>query len=168
MAIIILEELEKGNEKGREPRVSAFPFEIFFKKGSEMFANFRPFLKLAIAASLALFLVSCGQDRTPPTVTATLPANGDRNVAPGPMVMSATFSEAMLPGNYSWAYTTPESFPEINGEPGLENNGTVATLPVMLAPNTEYEVWINSPTQNNFKDKAGNVAIPYKLVFKTR
>ena len=117
---------------------------------------------------LALFFLSCSQDSIPPRVTETVPANGDRAVEPGPMVMSATFSEEMMAGNYSWAYTTPETFPEINGEPGLEKNGTVATLPVVLAPNTEYEVWINSPSHANFKDKAGNVAVPYKLVFKTR
>ena len=116
----------------------------------------------------ALTFISCAQDHTPPTVVATVPANGDMAVAAGPMVMSATFSEAMKPGNYSWAYTTPESFPEINGEPGLEKNGTVATLPVNLAPNTTYEVWINSPSQTNFKDMAGNSAVPYKLVFKTK
>ncbi len=119
-------------------------------------------------AVLAVLCLSCAQDNTPPTVISTVPANGDRMVEPGPMVMSATFSEAMMEGNYSWAYTTPESFPEVNGKPGLEGNGTMATLPVVLAPNTEYEVWINSASQTNFKDMAGNSATPYKLVFKTR
>ena len=81
--------------------------------------------------------------------------------------MSVTFSEEMQDGNWSWAYTTKNTFPEMTGQPTYSENFTKNTLPIKLEPNKEYEVWINSQKFGNFKDKSGNSAIPYKLTFKT-
>lgn len=121
---------------------------------------------------LAFFAVSTflsgTTDSTPPKVISTNPANGDQTVDPSLSTLSVTFSEPMMDGNWSWAYTKKESFPEVTGQPRYEDNHTRNVLPVKLEPNKEYEIWINSRRFKNFKDKAGNPSEPYRLVFKTR
>ncbi len=112
-------------------------------------------------------VLSCTTDNVPPKVISTVPANGDQSVDPSLSTLSVTFSEPMMDGNWSWAYTTKETFPETTGQPIYEDNHTKNVLPVRLAPNKEYEIWINSRRFHNFKDKAGNPSEPYKLVFKT-
>ena len=113
------------------------------------------------------FLASAS-DVTPPRVLSTIPANGDRAVNPNLTLMSVTFNESMRDGNWSWAYTTRDTFPVTTGQPRFERNFTKNVLPVRLQPNKWYEVWINSQKFNGFKDRAGNSSAPYKLVFKTR
>ncbi len=113
-------------------------------------------------------LLACAGDTTPPKVVSTVPANGDQSVDPSLSTLSVTFDEAMTDGNWSWAYTTKETFPEMTGPPRYEDGYTKNVLPVRLEPNKEYEVWLNSSKFKNFKDKAGNPLAPYKLVFKTR
>lgn len=126
---------------------------------------FRILLTVAIVISTS----SCAKsDTTAPKVTATNPPNGSIDVDPSISEISVTFNEEMQDGSWSWAYTTRDKFPEINGDPKYTENYTINTLPVKLEPNKEYEIWINSQKFSNFKDKFGNSAIPYKLVFKTR
>ncbi len=112
-------------------------------------------------------LFSCTSDNIPPKVISTVPLNGDMTVNPSLSTLTVTFSEPMIDGNWSWAYTTKETFPETTGDPKYEDNFTKNVLPVKLQPNKKYEVWINSNKFMNFKDKAGNPSEPYKLVFKT-
>ncbi len=112
-------------------------------------------------------LFSCTSDNIPPKVISTVPLNGDMTVNPSLSTLTVTFSEPMIDGNWSWAYTTKETFPETTGDPKYEDNFTKNVLPVKLRPNKKYEVWINSNKFMNFKDKAGNPSEPYKLVFKT-
>ncbi len=107
-------------------------------------------------------------DTTPPTVVKTTPANNDQKVEPGPTVLSVTFSEPMMKGQQSWAQISSESFPKVTGMPELTKDGLTATLPVVLAPDTEYVVLLNTEELDTFKDKAGNSLEPYKLVFKTK
>jgi hypothetical protein len=40
-------------------------------------------------------------------------------------------------------------------------------LPVKLEPGKRYVIWINTAKFRNFKDRNGNPAEPYKLVFTT-
>ena len=113
-------------------------------------------------------LLSCAADTTPPEVVTTVPANNDQSVDPSLSALSVTFDEPMKDGNWSWAYTTKETFPEMTGQPHYEEGYMKNVLPVRLEPNKAYEVWLNSSKFKNFKDKAGNPLAPYKLVFRTR
>jgi len=50
----------------------------------------------------------------------------------------------MMDGNWSWAYTNKNEFPKIKGQPYYTGNNTKNNLPVILEPNKEYIIWINS------------------------
>jgi len=122
-----------------------------------------------LASVMALTLLSCTEsDTKAPSVIATFPFNGSMDVDPSINEISVTFDEAMTDGNWSWAYTTQNQFPDMRGQPRYTDNFTKNILPVKLEPNKEYEIWINSQKFQNFMDKAGNSSAPYKLVFKTR
>ena len=107
-------------------------------------------------------------DVTLPRVLETTPATGSIDVDPALTEISVTFSKPMTDGNWSWAYMNKNQFPEITGQPYFMPGHTKNILPVKLEPNKEYEVWINSEKHQNFKDQAGNPAIPFRLVFKTK
>ncbi len=125
--------------------------------------------RILIVFTIVISTLSCAEkDTTAPSVVATFPPNASTGVDPSINEISVTFSEEMQDGSWSWAYTTKNKFPELNGDPKYNENYTKNTLPVKLDPGKEYEIWINSQKFNNFKDKAGNPATPYKLVFKTR
>ena len=74
----------------------------------------------------------------------------------------------MTDGNWSWAYSKKEMFPEMAGQPYYKPGLKTNILPVKLEPNKEYEIWINTKQFTNFKDQAGNSATPFRLVFKTK
>ena len=122
----------------------------------------------ALIVVTLLMSLSCTSASLPPKVVSTVPANGDHAVDPSLTTLSVTFSKPMMDGNWSWAYTTKETFPQTTGQPYYEANDTTNVLPVKLEPNTTYEVWVNSARFQNFKDKDGNPSEPYKLVFTTK
>ena len=124
--------------------------------------------KLTAILLLTFLLSACARDTVPPEVVRTIPANGDQSVDPALTTLSVTFSEPMMDGSWSWAYTKPEDFPEMKGDPRFENDRITNLLPVKLEPNKQYIVWINSDKFRNFKDRAGNSRAPYRLAFKTR
>lgn len=53
-------------------------------------------------------------------------------------------------------------------QPYYKPGHTINVLPVKLESNKEYEIWINSKKFKDFKDRAGNPAIPFRLVFTTK
>jgi len=119
--------------------------------------------------TIALALAACTKtDSTPPTVVETFPATGSSEVDPALTEISATFSEPMSDGNWSWAYTNEDQFPETTGQPYYLPGLTKNVLPVKLEPNKEYEIWINSDKFKDFKDQAGNPATPFRFVFKAK
>ena len=120
-----------------------------------------------IVVLAALQLVGCGGDDVPPSVVRTTPVNGDIDVDPGVSELSVTFSEEMQDGNWSWVSESETSFPQMTGQPRYVDNRTRNVLPVRLEPDKEYIVWINGAKFSNFRDKAGNPVIPFKLTFKT-
>ncbi len=122
-----------------------------------------------IVMLIAISSVYCAEkDSKAPSVIETFPPNGSTDVDPSIREISVTFDEEMTDGNWSWAYTYKDQFPEMNGQPHFTDNFTRNILPVKLEPGKEYEIWINSEKFKNFKDKAGNPSAPYKFVFKTR
>jgi methionine-rich copper-binding protein CopC len=125
--------------------------------------------KLSLIIAAVLLLATCTlADTTSPKVVATSPADGATDVDPATKTLSVTFNEAMQDGNWSWAYTVREEFPEVAGQPKYTNGFTKNVLPVKLKPGHKYVIWINSKTLKNFKDQAGNPAVPYKFTFTTR
>ena len=102
-----------------------------------------------------------------PTVVETVPANGSTNIDPGLNQLSVTFDQPMREGNWSWAYTQREQFPETTGTPSFLPGNKTNVLPVRLRPGTHYVIWINSRSHRNFKNPAGETAVPYVLEFST-
>ena len=127
------------------------------------------FLYPFIAMTLVLLAVACAEsDTTAPSVVETFPPNGSMDVDPSITEIWVAFSEEMRDGNWSWAYTEKDKFPEMTDQPYYTENFTKNVLPVKLEPNKAYEIWINSQKYKNFKDKAGNSSIPYRWTFKTK
>jgi hypothetical protein len=104
----------------------------------------------------------------PPTVIETVPVAGTSDVDPGLTEIRITFSTAMMAGNWSWAQSSPESFPVIAGEPRYLADERTCVLPVRLEPNRTYALWLNTEKFQNFKDTLNRPALPYLLTFKTR
>ncbi len=114
-------------------------------------------------------LTGCGEkDNSAPYVVKTFPENGSQDVDPSVNELSVTFNEAMMDGNWSWAYTKISEFPTMRGDPHYTENFTINILPVKLEPNKDYVIWLNSEKFQNFKDRSGNPLVPFKLAFKTR
>ncbi|MFA7685377.1 MAG: Ig-like domain-containing protein [Candidatus Gracilibacteria bacterium] len=122
---------------------------------------------LVIAASL--LMTGCSsQDTTAPKVTKTFPENGAQNVDPQLATIWVQFDEPMADKSWAWAFAEKDKFPQLNGDPSYSEDNTKNTLPVKLEPNHEYDIWINSETLRDFKDKANNPAEPFELKFKTK
>jgi hypothetical protein len=125
--------------------------------------------EILLVAVISIFCVSCAEsDSVSPNVVETFPANGSTDVDSSITEISVTFDEPMTDGNWSWAYSKKDMFPEMNGQPYYQPGLRKNVLPVDLEPNKEYEVWNNSNKFKNFKDQAGNSAVPFRLVFKTK
>ena len=123
----------------------------------------------SIVLAIVIGSTSCTEnDSKAPSVIQTFPPNGSTDVDPSIDEISVTFDEEMMDGNWSWAYTNKNQFPEMSGQPYYTEKFTKNILPVKLESNKEYEIWINSETFKNFKDKAGNSATPFRCVFKTK
>ena len=122
----------------------------------------------SIVLAIVIGFISCtGKDSKAPSVIATFPPNGSIDVDASIKEISVTFDEEMMDENWSWAYANKDQFPEMSGQPYYTEKFTKNILPVKLESNKEYEIWINSEKYKNFKDKAGNPAIPFMFVFKT-
>ncbi len=118
---------------------------------------------------LIVIVAGCAdRDTTAPLVVNTFPSNGSRDINPSISEIAVTFNEAMMDGNWSWAYTNINEFPEMKGDPYFTEDFTKNILPVKLEPNREYIIWINSEKFQNFKDRSGNPLAPYKFTFKTK
>lgn len=107
-------------------------------------------------------------DRVPPRVIATNPQNGAHDVDPSIKEISVTFNERMMDKSWSWCYEDRDTFPQMTGQPYYVENTTKNVLPVKLESNKEYVIWINTVNFKNFRDEAGNPAVPYRFAFKTR
>ncbi len=105
----------------------------------------------------------------PPVVVKTFPAAGDKNVPPTTDKITVTFSKHMRDQNWSWVQISDESFPEIVGDIRYSKDGKTCVANVKLKPNRTYVIWFNDRNgkYQNFKDQAGQPAVPYLLAFKT-
>jgi len=103
----------------------------------------------------------------PPVVINTVPTAGQGDVAPGLTKIQVTFSKRMTGNSWSWVQHTPDSFPSIVGEPQFLQDGRTCVIQVKLKPEQPYAIGINSQRHKNFKDTAGQSALPYLIVFRT-
>ncbi|MEM1176674.1 MAG: Ig-like domain-containing protein [Pseudomonadota bacterium] len=117
---------------------------------------------------MLVFSLTAMDDVTPPSVTHTVPSADSQGIDPALGEIRVSFDEKMMPGSWSWATRGVDAFPEITGSPRWEADQRTAVLPVSLKPGVTYEIMINSPKHRNFKDAAGNPAVPYALRFSTR
>jgi hypothetical protein len=100
-------------------------------------------------------------------VIQTIPEAGARNIDPALTELRVTFSKPMREGSWSWTAWGEENFPEKTGQPKYLEDGCTCVLPVRLQPRHVYAVWLNSEQHHDFKDRAGQSAVPYLLIFET-
>ncbi len=103
----------------------------------------------------------------PPVVVKTVPEAGDAKVDPSTAEIRVTFSKPMTDKSWSWSQISNETFPGNAGKPRYLKGGKTCVLPVKLEPGKTYVIWINSQKFRGFKDKDGQPAVPYLLVFET-
>jgi hypothetical protein len=108
------------------------------------------------------------QPHVPPVVINTIPESGTANVDPAITELQVTFSKPMRDGSWSWTIWGEENFPETTGSARYLADGRTCALPVKLKPGRLYAIWLNSEHHHDFKDREGQSAVPYLLIFETR
>jgi len=103
----------------------------------------------------------------PPVVVKTVPEAGDMKVDPSTAEIRVTFSKPMTDKSWSWSQISNDTFPANAGKPHYLKGGKTCVLPVKLEPGKTYVIWVNSQKFRGFKDKDGQPAVPYLLVFET-
>lgn len=122
------------------------------------------FIVLAIA-SLVVMPVARSHAAAP-QVVSTQPRNGDREVAPDLKEIVISFDQDMDTRGFSFMGGGP-TFPKVTGKPSWRT-ARDCVLPVQLEPGQSCRVGINSATRGNFKNPAGEAAVPIVLEFTVR
>jgi len=104
----------------------------------------------------------------PPVVVETFPVSGARDVVPGETEIRVRFSKPMADGSWSWSTAWENSTPESIGDPHYLDDQRTCLLKVRLEPGHSYAWWLNSEQFKNFRDRAGQPAVPYLLTFETK
>ena len=118
-------------------------------------------------ASVAMASEEVSVQKMAPVVIETIPQAGATGVDPSLSEIRVTFSKEMMDKNWSWVQMSPDTFPELIGQPYYLEDKRTCVVKVKLEPGKTYVVWFNSERFMNFKDLAGRSAIPYLLVFET-
>lgn len=135
----------------------------FRRIGDHMVALARQQAPMARASSSAMPLAS-----VPAVVIATIPASGAGNVDPALTELRVTFSKPMQEGSWSCTTWGGDNFPQMTGQPHFLADGRTCVLPVKLNPGQLYATWLNSDSHHDFKDREGQPAVPYLLIFETK
>jgi Big-like domain-containing protein len=104
-----------------------------------------------------------------PVVVESVPRDGDVGVDSSLEAITATFSQAMDLGGWSWVTEIGHSAPSITGLPYYLDELTTV-LPVQLEPDTTYVLWVNSPDDaelRNFTSPEGIAARAHRIGFTT-
>jgi len=105
----------------------------------------------------------------PPVVVKTVPMSGDTAVdASKTTEIRVTFSKPMADKSWSWSQISDATALPIKGDVKYDADGRTCIAPVKLEPGKTYVTWLNSQKFTNFKDKDGQPAVPYLLVFETK
>jgi hypothetical protein len=127
--------------------------------------------------AVALALCACGSPEAAdnefapdaPFVIESSPRDGDSGVSAELAHITATFSEEMDLGGWSWVTEVDYSAPSITGIPFYIDT-TTTVLPVRLEPNTSYAIWLNSPEDaelRKFMSLDGVSARAHRIAFTT-
>jgi len=131
----------------------------------------------AARSALALTLCACGSPEAEedefaedaPFVIESSPRDGDSGVSSELDHITATFSEEMDLGGWSWVTEVDFSAPSITGLPFYLDT-TTTVLPVRLEPSTSYAIWLNSPDDaelRKFTNTDGVSARAHRIAFTT-
>jgi RNA polymerase sigma-70 factor (ECF subfamily) len=103
-----------------------------------------------------------------PAIVEIEPANGAKDVDPKTKALRVTFNMKMGEG-MSWT-GGGQLFPKLpDGEkPRWSADGKTCTLPVMLEPDHDYRLGLNSPSHINFHSQWGVPLPPVIYQFRTR
>ena len=105
----------------------------------------------------------------PPVVVKTVPMSGESGVdATRITEIRVTFSKPMTDKSWSWSQISDATALPIKGDIKFDADGKTCIAPVKLEPGKAYVSWLNSQKFGNFKDKDGQSAVPYLLVFETK
>jgi hypothetical protein len=116
-------------------------------------------------AVVGVFTISAHAFAAPPQVTKAAPDDGAAAVDPATRKIVITFDQDMSPGGMS-VVGGGEEFPNITEKPSWKNARTFV-IPVQLEPEHDYQLSINSDRFQNFKNPAGESAVPYPIRFRT-
>ncbi len=128
------------------------------------------FSSISLLILNSVFLVGCSletTDTTPPTVLSTNPVIGT-SVDASVSTLQVTFSEPMTDHAWSYTYQDESKFPTLAGDPSYSEDLKTVSLPVVLEPGKDYEIWLNSQNHDGFRDAAGNTLEPYQWTFSTK
>ncbi|QEG37622.1 Ig-like domain-containing protein [Bythopirellula goksoeyrii] len=102
-----------------------------------------------------------------PQIVKMVPENGATDVDPKTKALRVTFNVPMSKG-MSWM-GGGDKFPELpeGKKAKWSSNGKTCILPVILKPNHEYQLGINSRSHINFQSKSGVPVEPVAYSFKT-
>jgi len=101
-------------------------------------------------------------------VVETYPISGAKDVKPGETEIHVRFSKPMADDSWSWSTAWKDSTPKSIGAPHYLDDQRTCVMKVRLEPGKTYTWWLNSENFTNFRDRAGQSAVPYLLIFKTR
>jgi tetratricopeptide (TPR) repeat protein/tRNA A-37 threonylcarbamoyl transferase component Bud32 len=104
----------------------------------------------------------------PPVVVETFPVSGAQDVEPGEVEIRVRFSKLMTAGSWNWSAAWENSSPELIGQPRYEADSRTCVVKAKLEPGRTYAFWLNTEKFQNFTDKAGQPAVPYLLIFRTK
>jgi len=108
------------------------------------------------------------QATSAPKVVATTPKSG-AVIAPGPLVLSVTFDQAMQDQSFSFVQDPPRPFPKDCQWPAqLSMDRRTYSVRCVAVPQAHYGVWFNREPYMNFRSEKGVAAEPHPLLFRTR
>lgn len=101
-----------------------------------------------------------------PQVVEFDPPNGATGVDPERETISVTFDRAM-DGSWAWVTEGGTTPPPTRGEPSFSPDRRTNILPVDLAPETTYTIWINGEQYLHFRSVEGVPVEPVRWSFTT-
>jgi serine/threonine protein kinase len=121
-----------------------------------------------LASNSAVQEVTPIMSTLPPVVVRTSPVSGVRDVAPGTVELTVTFSKEMMDGSWSWCTAWDDSMPEVIEESHYLADRRTCVIKAKLEPGRTYATWLNTDKFENFRDADGTPALPYLLIFQTK
>jgi hypothetical protein len=115
------------------------------------------------------FATGAAPEELPPTVAALTPANGATDVDPALEAIEVAFDRPM--DRDSWLLARLPGLGRMpcreEDVPLFDEAGTHCRIPVRLAPDTNYAIYLNAPGSAGFRDQAARPSVPCSWVFRT-